>query len=219
MIQITIGTSKKIKCGDFGSVGAECSLTVELETTTATTGEEIQLQISHHYQTITDAIYRQLATLEARPLEPTAPSTNGKPPAQPATPKPAAKPAAKAPAATAPRSKGTQPATPATPRPTPPQPATQRNALDAELARQFAPPTPDTDDETDDEDLGPPEELDDDTPRNGLELLGWARRQPGDAKQELATIGMHRGFPRLIKDWSQSMTNQALQIYKRTARE
>jgi len=213
MITVTLGTSKKVKCGDFGSVGADCSLTVELEATTATTGEEIQLQIAHHYHAITDAIYRQLATLEARPLVPAAPpKTNGTAPAPPAPPAPA-KPAPKTSAPPA-KPNGTTAASPAPQRPVPPQPAEQRTALDAELARQFD-AAPADDQEEDDEDLAE----DDDTPRRGIELLGWARRQSGDAKQELAQIGLHKGFPRLIKDWSPGMVEQALKIYRRTSRD
>jgi len=229
-IQLTIGTSKKVKCGDFGSVGADCSITVELEATTATTAEEIQLQIAHHYRTITDAIYRQLQALEARPLEPPA-KTNGT-----ATPKPNGKattkttttptPASQPPPATAPaptaKPNGTTTAPAARERPVPPQPAAQRNALETELTRQFLPePATDPDDEYDplrNDDLGDEDDLDD-TPRRGIELLGWARRQPGDAKQELAQIGLHKGFPRLIKDWSPGMVEQALKIYRRTSRD
>ncbi len=132
---------------------------------------------------------------------------------------------AKALAVTSAKTNGTAKAPAAPQRPIPPQPAAQRIAMLAELDRQFAPRGPEPDDDlADDEEplpgeiVNPEDDQDDDTPRSGIELLGWARHQPGDAKQELAQIGIHKGFPRLIKDWSPGMVDQALKVYTRTSR-
>jgi len=247
-IQLTISTGKTIKHGDFGSIRADAGISVELVTPPTASDAELQREIRHHYETITGAVFAQLKDLQTRQLDspppppangtPTTPAAlpagngNGKPngTAAPAPAKALAGPAPPAaPAATAakPKANGTPKATaaPTTPRPTPSQPAAQRIALDAELARQFAPRDPEPEDDlADDEEplageIVNAEDDGDDDPKTGIELLGWARHQPGDAKQELARIGLHRGFPRLIKEWSPNMVSQALQIYRRTSRD
>jgi len=222
MITLNISTNRQIRTNDGGSIGATAGITVEMVTPATATDAEIQREIRHHYETITGAIRDQLASLASAPATtngtpktatpPPAGNGNGKTNGTTAAPTPPAKPngttaPVKAPAAPSPA-----------PRPTPPQPAAQRIAADDALARlraelnaQFDPktdndPTPE-DDDPDESEL----------PTSGLELLGWARKQPGDAKQELALIGRHKGFPSLIKDWSPGMVAQALQVYARTA--
>jgi len=235
-ITITISTNRQIKTTDGGSIGATAGLTVELVTPASAPDAEIQREIRHHYETITGAMTDQLRELAARradnpqatrPAPQATPSANGNghpaangtgngepttaAPATPATPAPTNPPkpngarAAKAPVAA--------------PTQTPIQPGAARIALDQELARQFAPRTKPDDDLADDDPLCEEDDTpEDDTPRSGIELLGWARHQPGDAKQELVQIGIHKGFPRLIKDWSPGMVDQALKIYTRTTR-
>jgi hypothetical protein len=244
-ITITISTNRQIKTADGGSIGATAGMTVELVTPASATDAEIQREIRHHYETVTGAMTDQLRELAARradtspqppngtPQTPTplpAGNGNGKPSgtAAPAPTKaPAAQAAPAAPASTAakPKANGTPKATaaPATSRPTPPQPAAQRIALDAELARQFAPHDPEPEDDLDDEEeplAGESvnaEDDGDDTPRTGRELLGWARSQPGDAKQELAAIGMHLRHPALILNWTPEQVAKAYAIYRRTS--
>ncbi len=249
-ITITISTNRQIKTTDGGSIGATAGMTVELVTPASATDAEIQREIRHHYETITGAMTDQLRHLAAQRTTPTPAPTppvaqgngsangtsNGTPktPAAPvaangngkATPAGNSAPApAKAPAATSAKPNGPAKATAAPQRPIPPQPAAQRNAMLAELDRQFAPRAPEPDDDlADDEEPLPGEIVNDeddydDDPNTGIQLLGWARNQPGDAKQELALIGRHRGFPPLIKDWSPGMVGIALKIYRHTAKD
>jgi len=235
-ITATIGTSKKVSTGDYGSLGATCEITVELEATPATSADEIQFQIQHYYLIVTEAVHHQLKQLNTKPPEPKPPArcANNKSEPTPTPPPPAANgpaktngtatPApAKAPAQPPAKPNGTAKA-PAAQQPTPPQPAAQRIALDTELNRQFAPPDdePDPDEEYDPlagDDVTEEDDLPDKTPKTALELLGWARHQHCDATQEIAQIGIHRGFPRLIKSWSPGMVEQALKIYRRTSRD
>jgi len=237
VIQLTISTAKTVKHGEFGSIRAEAGISVELVTPATASDTEIQREIRHHYETITGAVFAQLRDLQGRQLDsPPPPATpksaaNGKPNGQPTTARPAAPAAPAAPATIAtPKPNGTTKATaapaptPAATRPTPPQPAAQRIALDAELTRQFAPRAPEPDDDlADDEEplpgeiVTPEDDQDDDTPHSGIELLGWARHQPGDAKQELAAIGMHLRHPALILNWTPEQVAKAYAIYRRTS--
>jgi hypothetical protein len=73
-IQVTIGTSNKIKHRDLGRLGADRALTIELEATATTTADEIQRQIQHHYETVTQAVLHQLKALNTRTVE-TTPTT------------------------------------------------------------------------------------------------------------------------------------------------
>jgi hypothetical protein len=237
--RISVSASEKVGTNNYGSIGAQCSIEIELDSRLADDPAALHEQITRYQEAATVAMRSHLGRMTANPttgkangttaqsLQPPASSTgNG----QPATGNGTAKPTSAAPAAAAaptnpPRTNGPRTAAPAkaqaaptaapAPAKTPMQPPDARIALDQELGRQFAPRDPEPDDidplcEEDDEPV-------DDTPRSGIELLGWARHRPGDAKQELAQIGAKRGFPRLIKDWSPTMVSQALQIYFRTS--
>ncbi|MGO9468801.1 MAG: hypothetical protein ACLQVF_32125 [Isosphaeraceae bacterium] len=222
-ITITISTNKQIKTTDGGSIGATAGLTTELQTPITATDAELQREFRHHYETITGAMFEQLRILNTRsPLPP--PPTNGTPktttntPTAPPTPKTNGTPApGQAQAATNGKTNGAAPA----PKPAPPpptQPTAQRVAMDKALAAQFQPNPNDVneelpDDQSEDDDDG------DDTPRTGRELLGWARSQPGDAKQELSAIGMHLRHPALIIQWSPQQVAKAYHIYRRTNRD
>jgi len=221
-ITITISTNRQIKTADGGSIGATAGMTVELVTPPTATDAELQREFRHHYETITGAMRDQLAALNNRaPQQPTPANGTPKPatdvPAVTTTPKTNGTPAtAQAPTATNGKTNGTAP----TPKPAPQlpmQPAAQRIALDNALAAQFQPNPNDVNQQLDNNQAEDDED-EDDTPTTGIELLGWARHQPGDAKQEIAQIGSHRGFPRMIKEWSPTMVKQALQIYTRTSR-
>jgi hypothetical protein len=222
-ITITISTNKQIKTTDGGSIGATAGLTTELQTPITATDAELQREFRHHYETITGAMFEQLRILNTRaPLPP--PPTNGTPKtaidatAATPTPKTNGTPAtAQAPAATNGKTNGTAAAPKPTPQP-PTQPATQRVALDKALAAQFQPNPNDVNEQLDN-DQAEDDEAEDYTPTTGIELLAWASHQPRDAKQELAQLGLHRGFPRMIKEWSPTMVKQALQIYTRTSRD
>jgi hypothetical protein len=244
MIRISVSASEKIGTNNYGSIGAQCGLEIELDSRLADEAAALHEAITRYQQIATTAMRAHLGRMTATngnangkangtpaPSQPPRPSSTGTGNGQPTNG--AAKPPTTSTATTAPpapanpprpNSARTTPTTkvPAAPTPAPNNaqaPANQRpntrDTLNQELARQFAPPEtePEEVDPLCEEDDGP----EDDTPHSGLELLGWARHQPGDAKHELAAIGAKRGFPRLIKDWSPTMVSQALQTYLRTS--
>jgi hypothetical protein len=202
-ITLTISTNRQIRTSDGGSIGATAGITLELLTPATATDAELQREIRHHYETITGAVRDQLAALNGKPTIPPPTVPNGTPktttplPAAAEDPKPNGQPAS-ATAAVAQR-------------PTPPQPAAQRIALDAGVRAQLnAQFQAEDDDELDQED---------DTPRTGPELLAWARKQPVDAKQELAQIGVNLRYPNFIRHWTPEQVTKAHGIYTHTSKD
>ncbi len=63
-----------------------------------------------------------------------------------------------------------------------------------------------------------PDEDDDDPPNDGKHLLGWARNQPGDAKNWLVGLGKRLRYPNRILDWSPKQVRTAYQTYREAHR-
>jgi hypothetical protein len=59
---------------------------------------------------------------------------------------------------------------------------------------------------------------DDDPPTDGKHLLGWARNQPGDAKNWLVGLGKRLRYPNRILDWSPKQVQTAYQTYREAQR-
>jgi hypothetical protein len=59
---------------------------------------------------------------------------------------------------------------------------------------------------------------DDDPPNDGNHLLGWARNQPGDAKNWLIRLGKRLHYPNRILDWSPKQVQTAYQTYRAAQR-
>ncbi len=63
-----------------------------------------------------------------------------------------------------------------------------------------------------------PEDDDDDPPADGKHLLGWARNQPGDAKNWLVGLGKRLRYPNRILDWTPRQVQTAYQTYREAHR-
>jgi hypothetical protein len=59
---------------------------------------------------------------------------------------------------------------------------------------------------------------DDNPPPDGRCLLGWAKSQPGDAKNWLVGLGKRKRFPNRILDWSPKQVQTAYQSYREAHR-
>ena len=59
---------------------------------------------------------------------------------------------------------------------------------------------------------------DDDPPNDGNHLLGWARNQPGDAKNWLVGLGKRLRYPNRILDWSPKQVQTAYKTYREAHR-
>jgi hypothetical protein len=59
------------------------------------------------------------------------------------------------------------------------------------------------------EDLGQDEDPDDDTPRDGRQLMGWARKQVPDAIGPLMSYGKTHGLPSKIVTWDAEQVRAA----------
>jgi hypothetical protein len=59
---------------------------------------------------------------------------------------------------------------------------------------------------------------DDDPPNDGNHLLGWARNQPGDAKNWLIGLGKRLRYPNRILDWSPKQVQTAYRTYREAHR-
>ncbi len=96
-------------------------------------------------------------------------------------------------------------------------PRTNGQAPPRTAARPAAedPGSHDHDHELDDQDA---DDLDEENPPiNGSQLLGWARKQPHDAKGFLIGAGKKHGFPPRILDWSQDQVTTVYRSCRRAA--
>ncbi len=199
MIKLHVSASEKVGTNNYGSIGAQCGLEIELDGRLADEAGALHEAITRYQQIATTAMREHLGRMIATPtngkaLGTTAPSQqpqpqNGKAPAPSQQSQPQnGKARGLAPQPHAQNGKATKPA---------PQPDPEFVEHD-EHEESF----------TDEDDH------DDDAPTTGRELLGWARRQPDDAFPWLVKTGKKLRFPERILDWSQEQVGKAYAAYR-----
>jgi hypothetical protein len=204
MIKLHISASEKIGTNNYGSIGAQCSLEIELDSRLADEAGALHEAITRYQQIATAAMREHLGrmvssagqTAHAKPAAPTssataAPTTNGKP------------------------GNGPAPTPTSTANGKPSAPTQQHHAQNGKATKVAPEPDPEfVEYDEAEESYTPEDDHDEDAPTTGRELLGWARRQSEDAFPWLIKTGRKLRFPERILDWSQEQVGKAYAAYR-----
>jgi hypothetical protein len=190
MIKLHVSASEKIGTNNYGSLGAQCGLEIELDSRLADEAGGLHEAITRYQQIATTAMREHLGRMVATTNQTTtrkttvatetttAPPTNGKP--------------ANAAAA-----------------------SQQPHAQNGKASKPAPAPEPEFVEYAEhEEEFTPEDDRDQDAPTTGRELLGWARRQSEDAFPWLVKTGKKLRFPDRILDWSQDQVAKAYATYQ-----
>lgn len=206
MIKLHVSASEKVGNNNFGSIGAQCGLEIELDSRLAEEADALHEAITRYQQIATTAMREHLGRMIATPTTWKAPATAApSQPSQPANGKVEDPPSRRTQAPThqsqAQNGKAHAPA----------QQSQSQNGKAPKPAPEPHPAFVEYDEQ--DATVNAEDDHDHDAPTTGRELLGWARRQPEDAFPWLVKTGKKLRYPERILDWSQEQVGRAYAAY------
>jgi hypothetical protein len=194
MIKLHVSASEKVGTNNYGSIGAQCGLEIELDSRLADEADALHEAITRYQQIATTAMREHLGRLIA---------TASQPKGAPVKPQP---------------QNGKVDDPPRRVEAPSQQPQVQNGKVEDPPHRRTTKPAtephPDfVEYDEHKESFHDEDDHDDDAPTTGRELLGWARRQSEDAFPWLVKTGKKLRFPDRILDWSAEQVGKAYAAY------